>query len=663
MKLSKHAPPLAKYINTSYKTRFITQNKSEIAEQEIKNKSANLRNLTQVEFRKYREIQRKEHAKRSKISYIGVDEGLITLPKSKCTKNWKKLSSEEIEARNNYLLNKQLKATLDSDTITKYFIEPETEIQKEKYIKQKQEESEIKKLNNWDIQFAYKKNNISRKNSSNIAAITQGLDSSSIKWMLEIKSNPKLLDVIGRVKHLKDFFLKMEEEQNAIVNQNMNVNKKQFLFDAFEVVEENAGMIAPSTKKFSTVDYYRNIMREKIKVEEFLRNDLATIAEEVYEKKQEKKKMLDQINKLIYEINEANSEMKRLVDTNNYECKKLLESVNHHGKKERDLFSKSNTKDLKFKLQQQTLEMVNETNKKVNKIKEDKITKEIAIDTINKQISTIEDQLRRLKVRVHNRMTEHRKYYFDILKKGIDVRQDGLSWVLVKLIELRTYIENSKFPKFLTTEQINYLMVMAYKRHEVNELIKLFQVLKNKQKELHDQFSNTHKLNDFSKMNFMQNKKIEDTTSYGFQRAIIEEKAMPAKYNRSFEAIALKYENVTNICLNENKEERYVSGIVKDLRGKILTEDNIEDKEEFDELYFLPGSLAEFFNENQKFRQYFDDIFYLNSEIIRREKEITKLKKEQIAEFKKMNETHNKLSNTVENEMTYAALFGNGIML
>ena len=74
-------------------------------------------------------------------------------------------------------------------------------------------------------------------------------------------------------------------------------------------------------------------------------------------------------------------------------------------------------------------------------------------------------------------MNEHRKYYFEILKKGIDVRQEGLSWVLQKLIELKAFIENSKFPKFLNSQQIDYLLTISYKKHELSELIKFFQVL------------------------------------------------------------------------------------------------------------------------------------------------------------------------------------------
>ena len=70
-------------------------------------------------------------------------------------------------------------------------------------------------------------------------------------------------------------------------------------------------------------------------------------------------------------------------------------------------------------------------------------------ERLSKELHQIEDNLHRLKVRINNRVIEHRKYFFEILKKGIDVRKDGLSWCLVRLIELKSFIEISKFPKFL----------------------------------------------------------------------------------------------------------------------------------------------------------------------------------------------------------------------
>ena len=672
MNISKSTHPLSKFIDTSSRTFYITKNKLEIKEQEYKHKNKNTRHLTQVDFRKLREAQKKEKIERSKVNIIGVDEGLITLPDLRPAKNWKKLSKEEIEARNNYILNKELMATLVNDATANCFVETQLEKEKEKYIQAKTAENEIKKLNNWDVQHAYSnKKTANRKNSANIAQLTQGLDSSSVKWMMEIKSNPRELEVLGKNKYLKDFFNKIEEEQKAIFNQNMNINKKQFLFDAFEEGKEEK--LSKNRNTFSNVDYYREIMKEKLKVEEFLRNDLSNLAEQVYIKKQQKKRLLDKISNFLQDINNLKIESKKVVDENNFECKKLQDNLaNGISRKDSDLFSRSlkraltkaQSKDIKFHIQQQTIEMINSTNKRVIEIKNEIEIKESQIEDYNKRIQQLEEELRRLKVRVNNRMTEHRKYYFEILKKGIDVRAEGLSWVLVRLIELKSFIENSKFPKFLSSSQIEYLLTLAYKKYELNELIKLFQVLKNKQKDLKDKFNTTHRVTDYSKNNFGPTKStLETETNYGYHRRKKEETAIPLKYTNNFESIAMKYENVINVCLNENKEEKYVGGIVYDLKKKIIKNDIVEDKDEFDVLYFLPGSLAEFFNENKKFREYFDDILYLNNEIIKREKEINRMKKEEMENFKRNNELHNKSNNTVENEMIFAALFGNGIII
>jgi hypothetical protein len=55
---------------------------------------------------------------------------------------------------------------------------------------------------------------------------------------------------------------------------------------------------------------------------------------------------------------------------------------------------------------------------------------------------------------------------------------------------------------------------------------------------------------------------------------------------------------------------------------------------------------------------YFDDIIYLNNEITKREKELSNIKEQQLKLFRKQTK-HSK--NTVQNEMIFAALFGNGI--
>lgn len=170
-------------------------------------------------------------------------------------------------------------------------------------------------------------------------------------------------------------------------------------------------------------------------------------------------------------------------------------------------------------------------------------------------------------------------------------------------------------------------------------------------------------MDDYSKGNFAQTKTTLDSEGKEFRiEKTKEEKSIPQQYIHNFESIAQKYESVINVCLNENKEGKYVGGIVKDLRKKIITNDTIENQDDFDCLYFLPGSLAEFFNENKKFREYFDDIVTLNNEINKREKDIEKMRKEEM-EIYKRSQMSNKSNNTVEEEMIFAAMFGNGIFI
>ena len=51
------------------------------------------------------------------------------------------------------------------------------------------------------------------------------------------------------------------------------------------------------------------------------------------------------------------------------------------------------------------------------------------------------------------------------------------------------------------------------------------------------------------------------------------------------------------------------------------------------ESYFIPGSLGEYFSRDAKFREYFDDSFYLNEEIKKRQAELKKMKEDEMKHF------------------------------
>ena len=96
-------------------------------------------------------------------------------------------------------------------------------------------------------------------------------------------------------------------------------------------------------------------------------------------------------------------------------------------------------------------------------------------------------------------------------------------------------------------KQIGYIQTLAIKSYEVSELINLFTTLNKRQKKLKESYtsSNINNIKHTAKR-IKRTKtqiKIENANSNG----------ITAKSMRKMEMISNKYENVINMCLNENK--------------------------------------------------------------------------------------------------------------
>ena len=79
-------------------------------------------------------------------------------------------------------------------------------------------------------------------------------------------------------------------------------------------------------------------------------------------------------------------------------------------------------------------------------------------------------------------LKECRIYYLEILKKGKDIRKDGLVWVVKNLLELQVNLEYQNFPKYLNKKQIDYLIELGKIILEENELRVIVKVLHQKKK-------------------------------------------------------------------------------------------------------------------------------------------------------------------------------------
>jgi hypothetical protein len=586
---------------------------------------------------------------------------------------------------------------------------------------------EIKCLDNWDFEHITKTNDL--KNDSKFKKFLNDVDNSQMKWIIEIKNDKEQLKLMRRNRHLFDFLTQIDKEQQAMVMQNMSLYKKGFNFDIFNKEEpndkkeenicktenNNISDILNEEKvennNVSQVEFYRQVIKEKKKLEDMFHGEVRTVAEECYITNLNKKKcVIDSFN-ILQELNGLTKKEENIKQTYNRKVKSLQKRKRKEKKKKvvdnklgvnmgslisaknnnflslikdtkKESTSKNSEDDIQsektisksINFQKQSLFLAeknaldNEYNEQITELTNQKLQLNENYKKLNKEVKYWDAIHKKEKSKLEQRIKALSTYYYQILKKGIDVRHTGLTWVIVRLLELGAFVDKPHFPSFLNDEQILYLMKIGTKTYELSEFIKLFQILKRKQKSLREKHLNDNIKKE--KMNELRNyrKSIKKMKNY----------VIGNDYMEYIEEIQRKYENVINICLNENKEESNIAKISYDLKQYILQDKTEEEQEQGKnkklELLFIPGSLSEYFAQDKRFRQYFDDVFYLNDEINKRRDILSKEKQAYLNQYRSKilrgalfgsadNDNKYKRKKSKENEIVYAALFGNGISI
>ena len=710
-----------------------------------------------------------EKKRKFKSQTLGVDEGLITLPKNDFDINFfdnlkdndanrllfSNLDLKNVKDVNNYeTLNKALFKTFTNipskrnnsalltinsisnkkrtnpkmtdlergkEIITKtrinikknkadsYFIKMKK--LKEDFEQQLKYNFELKKLNNWDFsniprnKKTYLSQSFSKKriNFNNL----NEEESSNMGWLLNIRNDKEKLKVVGRIKQLNEFFSGFGKEQDAIFMQAMKINRKGFVFDAFlKTKEELSDIKVDENEIISGVNFYREVMKTKIKREEMFKSEVCECAEKLWKEKLAKQKNIIDSYDLMNDLEELKMKESELFNEltlntknqiyvskmkekeriknekkihNEEKSKKnnnnlLLHRDNRESldnKEKKDSSNSTNTVERKISKRNIMLkiQMKNEMIlKKLSDLKKEKMLIEEKLKHNNVLLNDIQIRLKKAKLNYTEKVQMLSDYYYQILKKGIDVRKSGLSWVVVKLMELSSFIDKNHFPSFLTDSEINYLMRIGVKSFELNELVKLFQLLKKRQKQLRERHirEDKEKENQIKEEQFNKLKEAKKGNKYNIGNDYVE----------YMEEIQRKYEHVINACLNEKTEENDINQISEKFKKQILSMHN-EDIDDIQisklyELYFIPGSLAQYFSKDKIFRQYFDDIYYLNEEINKRRKELREEKEKEYKKYRNINNTNyfvkikkggeiSKSQRVSEQDKIMAALFGNDI--
>ena len=679
-----------------------------------------------------------EKKRKFKSQTLGVDEGLITLPK-----NYYPQSPIQNRVNNNLLLNETEKCENNKILSARNKIKSVAELErgsemihvnnnnflrinsdknvfnKSKKIKNNFQEQlnynfELKKLDNWDflnVQTAPEENKLvlnrrnNRRKSSliNITEQSNNNDYKNIGLLLKIKNDKNKMRIISRIKKLEEFFTDFGKEQDIFLLKEKNKTSKNYFLSAFfdknEIIFEEKKDIKDNT---GSINYYKDMIKVRKKKEKNMKDELYKLAEKISLAKKEKEDSENKGYELAQKLKEINIQESSIL--NNIKVNKKTSDKNHKNVNLNNLYNNEseaekklirtlseeeqnynnfspNPRDRKKSSDDDYFNFSSEKKKfkrNYNLVKRRKNTiifnnlakikrrRKDLLEEINQNIIDIKEKqfrFKKVKDQFNEKVKYLKEYYYQILKKGLDVRKDGLSWIIVKLMELNSFIDKNHFPRFLSSSEINYLMKLGVKQYELNELIKLFQIFKNEQENLKEE----HMKEDNEKINELKGDELNK-----FLDTYIGKKINKGKdYPECLEEIQRKYENDINVYLNEKMEEDAVNKISNKINKFVLTmnDDDIFDnfnEIKFNKLFVIPGSLSQYFVKDNKFRQYFDDIYYLNEEIKKRINQIKEMKENEFKKYKNLikdNLDNEKNVNAAisERSKAFAALFGNNI--
>ena len=154
-------------------------------------------------------------------------------------------------------------------------------------------------------------------------------------------------------------------------------------------------------------------------------------------------------------------------------------------KKNKEEYSRKQLKEMEYLKKFKLMNMNNEMNYKLKQLHDDYQYKIDELNLKQKQleyeISIIKDEIEYYSQINDELRKEHKIYYMEKLKKGFDCREDGLIWIVTNLFELQVPLDYQHFPKFLTHEQIDYIKNYSELQLKLNQLKIIINILKKKQ--------------------------------------------------------------------------------------------------------------------------------------------------------------------------------------
>ena len=562
----------------------------------------------------------------------------------------------------------------------------------------------MKKLELWDkehlenreenTELLYKKLYIRYKNK-NLEAELKKLE--LLNDMIKSKKNfNKIMESNeGTNKILDEFFEKKNKEQGSILKNNISKTKSRFNFSLFltktqKDIEQDFGVdsktINAMNSKELDSDYYTKVIKNNLKYENQLHDELITVNNDIYDKKSEKKDLSKKINEIYLEENRLTTQYHELVKEQKKGLDKFQDDYYERNKKKNksnklyslnkmvkmsskaskaiktgiSLYKKISQKNDFYKIAS-TASKKHEMDLEIKAFKENYFSKmrELNIEKEQKlkEIKLIEEELSFYKQVNEVLIEEHKIYYLNILKNGYDTRAEGLIWVVRNLLELQINLEYHHFPKFLTHEEIDFILKRADMSLESKQLKIIMKILKKKQNELKEREDLT-KLNEATLI--LSRKKTDDSQSERLYYSNIEYNnnflRVKAEIDKKFIGVYSRHQDMFNrINAERGIEEAKIIELIHSLRqglfGRFKTDKNEK-------------QILKIFKTNNTQRQIFSLLLYIRKRLDVLQYVSEKIIEEQIKSFKEKEsffEDNNTIKVYMQNELVKKCLFGTAI--
>ena len=374
---------------------------------------------------------------------------------------------------------------------------------------------------------------------------------------------------------------------------------------------------------------YRKVINEKNQQENIFREDLIKICFKIFERKNEKKNILQKLNEIYKE--------KQIEDKKLSKRKFSINEIMYNNKN--NYYLNNLGKDEIFKFKVNNFKIIEEKNNTYNKdliqINNNFIKNKTEYEN---KLEIISYELNILKFIYNKLILEIRNYYFKILKNGFDFRYEGLSWIVKHLLEINTNLEYFHFPKYLSHEHIDYLIENSQLNLNQNFLIIILKALKNKEKK---ERNIEKKLNYYNLENYYKKDNEKD------DNVLIDLKI--DNYLKNYKQLCLKYRDFFNTKLiNQLDEENFTQKIFQDIHNSIIKTGK------YKRISKIEGLLKIFEKTNTRLGL----ILKIRKEINIIKEKIEENKKNMIFKFKEEQQNIKDNKNEMEYNLIFNALFG-----